>query len=85
MSVNYERALLLLSVVEKALGHPQLRPIVDLAQLELTAFTKDAAQAVKDLRAEESKKAEQAKAKLAESEVEEKEEDPKPAPVGRRL
>lgn len=66
MPVDYDRTLLLLSVVEKALGHPQLRPIVDLAQLELANVTKDAAQAVKDLRAEEAKEAQ--KAKQAESE-----------------
>jgi len=84
MSVDYDRALLLLSVVEKALGHPQLRPIVDLAQLELASVTKDAAQAVKDVRAEEAKKAEQVKPKLAEPE-ENEDEDKKPAPVGRRL
>lgn len=85
MPVDYDRTLLLLSVVEKALGHPQLRPIVDLAQLELTGVTKDAAQAVKDLRAEEAKEAaktEQAKAKQAEPEEDEK---PATAPAGRRL
>lgn len=90
MPVDYDRTLLLLSVVEKALGHPQLRPIADLAQLELTAVTKDAAQAVKDLREEEAKAeaakyAEKQKAVEQEEPKEKEDEDKKPASVGRRL
>lgn len=41
MSVAYDRVLLLLSIVEKSLQHPKLRPIVNAATAELEALNQD--------------------------------------------
>lgn len=38
MDIDFDRALLLLTVVEKSLGHPKLRPIVAAASDELEAM-----------------------------------------------
>lgn len=40
LDLDFDRALLLLTVVEKALGHPKLRPIVDAASAELDEMCK---------------------------------------------
>lgn len=40
LEVDFDRALLLLTVVEKALAHPKLRPIVDTASAELDEMCK---------------------------------------------
>ncbi len=36
--IDFDRAYVLLTVVEKALGHPKLKPIVDAASAELEAM-----------------------------------------------
>ncbi len=36
--IDFDRAYILLTVVEKALGHPKLKPIVDAASAELEAM-----------------------------------------------
>ncbi len=36
--IDFDRAFLLLSVVEKAIGHPKLKPLLDAASAELDAM-----------------------------------------------
>lgn len=36
--MDFERALLMLNVIDKALGHPQLRPLIAAASDELNAM-----------------------------------------------
>ena len=56
--LNFDRALLLLTVVEKSLGHPKLRPIVNAATAELEELN----QACSDWLEEKAAKDKEAKA-----------------------
>ena len=53
MDINYDRALLLLTVTEKALGHPKLRPIVNAATAELEDFNQACADWLEEKAAED--------------------------------
>lgn len=51
--IDFDRAYVLLTVVEKALGHPKLKPIVDAASAELEAMIVQPEEAIEEESADE--------------------------------
>ena len=70
MSINYERTLLLLSVIEKCAGTPTLNSIAGIAGVELYATNEEAKSALAE-RAEKIREEEQIAQQKALAEAEE--------------